>query len=73
MARRATALSAPPRIRRRPRPVRRDGFLKTTLDNGLTVVLKEQHHAPVVTFWVWYRVGSRDEPTGLTGISHWVE
>ncbi len=59
--------------RRRFRPVRRDGFMKTVLDNGLTVVLKEQHHAPVVTFWVWYRVGSRDEPTGLTGISHWVE
>ncbi|WP_352428762.1 pitrilysin family protein [Thermoflexus sp.] len=58
---------------RRLHRARRPGFLKTVLDNGLTVVLKEQHHAPVVTFWVWYRVGSRDEPTGLTGISHWVE
>ncbi|MDT7883564.1 MAG: pitrilysin family protein [Thermoflexus sp.] len=73
MARRAPAFPVPSRSRRRPRPVRRDGFLKTSLDNGLTVVLKEQHHAPVVTFWIWYRVGSRDEPTGLTGISHWVE
>ena len=46
---------------------------KTILDNGLTVVLKEMHHAPVVSFMVWYRVGSRNEPTGLTGAAHWVE
>lgn len=49
------------------------GATKTTLDNGLTVVLKEIHTAPVATSWVWYRVGSRNEPTGLTGVSHWVE
>lgn len=46
---------------------------KTTLDNGLTVVLKEMHHAPVISFFVWYRVGSRNEKPGQTGISHWVE
>lgn len=46
---------------------------KTMLDNGLTVVLKEMHHAPVATFMVWYRVGSRNERPGITGISHWVE
>ena len=46
---------------------------KTTLDNGLTVVLREMHHAPVASFWVWYRVGSRNEHAGITGISHWVE
>ncbi len=46
---------------------------KTMLDNGLTVVLKEMHHAPVTSFWVWYRVGSRNEIPGLTGASHWVE
>lgn len=46
---------------------------KTTLDNGLTVLLKEMHHAPVISFMVWYRVGSRNERTGLTGVSHWVE
>ncbi len=46
---------------------------KTTLDNGLLVVLKEMHHAPVASFWVWYRVGSRNETPGITGISHWVE
>lgn len=47
--------------------------LKTTLDNGLTVLIKEMHHAPVATSWVWYRVGSRNEIPGITGISHWVE
>ncbi|MBE2195538.1 MAG: insulinase family protein [Anaerolinea sp.] len=43
------------------------------LPNGLTVLLKEMHTAPVISFWVLYRVGSRNEPTGLTGASHWVE
>ncbi|MEZ4594210.1 MAG: pitrilysin family protein [Chloroflexota bacterium] len=46
---------------------------KTTLKNGLTVVLKEMHHAPVASFMVWYRVGSRHERPGTTGVSHWVE
>ncbi len=44
-----------------------------TLANGLTVLLRESHDAPVAGFWVWYRVGSRDELPGLTGVSHWVE
>lgn len=43
------------------------------LDNGLQVLLLESHTAPVATFWVWYRVGSRNEMPGITGISHWVE
>lgn len=46
---------------------------KTRLDNGLTVLLKEMHHAPVATFMIWYRVGSRNELPGHTGASHWVE
>lgn len=45
----------------------------TTLDNGLQVILRESHDAPITSFWVWYRVGSRNEVPGLTGISHWVE
>ncbi|MGQ0549289.1 MAG: M16 family metallopeptidase [Armatimonadota bacterium] len=45
----------------------------STLPNGLTVLIQEVHDAPVATFWVWYRVGSRNEAPGLTGISHWVE
>ncbi len=44
-----------------------------TLPNGLTVLLREAHSAPVISWWLAYRVGSRNEPTGLTGISHWVE
>jgi zinc protease len=43
------------------------------LSNGLKILLKEIHTAPLVSSWVWYRVGSRDEVSGRTGISHWVE
>lgn len=43
------------------------------LDNGLLVLLKEIHTSPIISQWIWYRVGSRDEVTGMTGISHWVE
>ena len=44
-----------------------------TLDNGLGIFLQEDHSAPLVSMWTWYRVGSRNEPPGLTGSSHWVE
>lgn len=44
-----------------------------TLSNGMQVLLKEIHTAPLVSSWVWYRVGSRDEVNGRTGVSHWVE
>ncbi|MEK7441967.1 MAG: pitrilysin family protein [Chloroflexota bacterium] len=47
--------------------------LKTKLKNGMTVILREMHTTPVISWWVWYRVGSRNERTGLTGASHWVE
>jgi zinc protease len=46
---------------------------KHILDNGLTILTKELHHVPLVSHWVWYRVGSRNEIKGKTGISHWVE
>ncbi|MCU0497922.1 MAG: insulinase family protein [Anaerolineae bacterium] len=39
----------------------------------MTVLLKEVHSAPIISWWMLYRVGSRNEPTGLTGASHWVE
>lgn len=48
-------------------------FTKVVLENGLTVFLKEIHTAPLISHWVWYRVGSRNEVPGLTGVSHWVE
>ena len=45
----------------------------TQLDNGLQVILQPSRVAPVASFWLWYRVGSRNEVPGLTGVSHWVE
>jgi zinc protease len=44
-----------------------------TLPNGLKVILVEEHKAPVVTSQVWYRVGSRYEVPGWTGLSHLLE
>ncbi len=49
------------------------GIREVFLDNGLKVILKEVHTAPLVSVWTWYRVGSRNEAEGRTGISHWVE
>ncbi len=46
---------------------------KHQLSNGLLVLLKEIHTAPLISHWTWYRVGSRNEAPGITGISHWVE
>ncbi len=49
------------------------GVQRTVLANGLTVLLKEVHTAPVVSVQIWYRVGSRNESPGLNGISHQLE
>ena len=46
---------------------------KTVLENGLTVLTKEVHTAPVVTVQVWYDIGSRDEAPGVNGIAHQLE
>ena len=43
------------------------------LDNGLEVLIQEVHTAPLASVWCWYRVGPKDETSGLTGVSHWVE
>jgi zinc protease len=43
------------------------------LDNGMDVVVIEDHRAPVVTHMVWYRVGAADEPPGQSGIAHFLE
>lgn len=50
-----------------------DGIARRKLENGLTVLVREMHHAPVTSLWLWFRVGSRNERPGITGISHWVE
>jgi zinc protease len=46
---------------------------ETVLPNGLTVLVKEVHAAPVVTVDLWVRAGSRNEPVGMTGSSHLLE
>jgi len=48
-------------------------YQKFTLPNGLTVLVHEDHKAPVVSVAVWYHVGSKDEPTGKTGFAHLFE
>lgn len=48
-------------------------YTKFTLDNGLTVLVHEDHKAPVVAVSVWYNVGSKDEPAGKTGFAHLFE
>ena len=49
------------------------GVRETRLPNGLRVLTKEVRSAPVVSFGVWYQVGSRNEHNGITGISHLLE
>lgn len=44
-----------------------------TLDNGLQILLCPLPHTATVSTWIFYRVGSRNEPVGQTGMSHWVE
>ncbi|PHQ79119.1 MAG: peptidase M16, partial [Thalassobium sp.] len=44
-----------------------------TLDNGMDVVVIEDHRAPVVVQMVWYRIGSADEPVGASGVAHFLE
>jgi zinc protease len=48
-------------------------FTKTTLSNGLDVIVHEDHHVPLVGVSVWYHVGSKNERPGLTGLAHLFE
>ena len=54
-------------------PTTLNGIQETTLPNGLTILTKEVHAAPVVHFGVYYRVGSVNEQVGQTGMSHLME
>jgi zinc protease len=47
--------------------------VEEVLDNGLRVLIHPVRTAPLASVWCWYRVGSRDESPGMTGVSHWVE
>jgi zinc protease len=46
---------------------------ETMLENGMKLLVKEDHRAPIVTSQVWYKVGASYEPAGLTGVSHVLE
>jgi zinc protease len=65
----AVALAHPLRAGAQSTP----GVVAETLDNGLRVLLQEDHRSPIVSFQVWYRVGSRNEARGATGIAHFLE
>ncbi len=65
----ATGQAPPPK----PNATLTAGTTETVLPNGLRVLTKEVHSAPVVSFSVWYKVGSRNEHAGITGVSHLVE
>jgi zinc protease len=75
----AASIPAPASVPPHPTPVAAttlsttEGTQKTILDNGLTVLTKEVHTAPVVSVQMWYKVGSRNEPAGENGISHQLE
>ncbi len=56
-----------------PAALRAENPQKVVLENGLTVILWEESKAPVVTFQIWYKVGSRNEVNGKTGLSHLTE
>ena len=51
----------------------KDKVYEKVLRNGLKVILLENHKAPLITFQIWYRVGSRNEEWGKTGLSHMLE
>ena len=56
-------------------PPQKGLFHPTTfhLDNGMEVVVVENHRAPVVAHWVWYKVGCADSPLGKSGLPHFLE
>lgn len=54
-------------------PSAKGSILSHRLRNGLSVLLRPVHSAPIVSVWCWYRVGSSDERPGITGIAHWLE
>jgi zinc protease len=51
----------------------KEGVSEALLSNGMKVILQENHRAPIVSFQVWYRAGSRNEQWGRTGLAHLLE
>ena len=56
-----------------PLPLVEIAYTKVVLKNGLTLVVHEDHKAPVVAVNIWYHVGSKNEPSGRTGFAHLFE
>lgn len=56
-----------------PLPALAETTTSFTLDNGMEIVVIEDHRAPVVVQMVWYKVGAADEPAGKSGIAHFLE
>ena len=48
-------------------------YTKVTLDNGMDVIVHENHGCPIVAVNVWYHVGSKNERPGRTGFAHLFE
>ncbi|WIH04606.1 insulinase family protein [Xanthomonas translucens pv. graminis] len=68
----APASAAPPALAAKA-TVPEIAYTRFTLPNGLTVVVHEDHKAPVVAVSIWYHIGSGDEPAGKTGFAHLFE
>ncbi len=64
---------AVPAFARDQLPIPEIPYEKFVLDNGLTVVIHEDHKAPIVAVNVWYHVGSKNEVEGKTGFAHLFE
>src|SRR5665811_1593852 len=56
-----------------PQSAAQAGVFERTLANGLKVIVKEDHRAPVLVQQIWYKAGSMDERTGKTGVAHVLE
>lgn len=64
---------APPDVGSSALAIDLSGRHEYQLDNGLKIIVKEDHRAPVVMTQIWYKVGSTDEPLDKGGISHLLE
>src|SRR6266511_698270 len=54
-------------------PAAEEAVTEATLDNGLRILVLEDHRSPIATIQTWYKVGSRDEIPGATGLAHFLE
>ncbi|HZD51466.1 MAG TPA: insulinase family protein, partial [Woeseiaceae bacterium] len=67
------ASSALPALAQDELPIPDIPYEKFVLDNGLSVVIHEDHKAPIVAVEIWYHVGSKNEVRGKTGFAHLFE